>query len=788
MGDYVRVLKSVKYLFIAGTVLLLVLTMSLSYFLNISGLKKNYDDSVNSKYSVLGENSILIIEYAIQYGKSLQRYSGIENLLGEILKKDDLIESVIIFDNSGQVLSEVSKSESVKGNLENETRKAFFSEENKGVLQRIEKSPQQHLLMPIFKGEVIVGGLEIVLNDQGLYENVRDFTKVNQRTTIWITFGASLLLLVILRGVKVFEVGKDRRKTLLFILMGVMLLTQTVYTFSNLTQLRGVYKEIAFSNAKSVTLVVEESVGKLINNGLTWDEFEGIDQWLAAIVHRVPDIEQITLFNDKGALKYQNQSLAGKKNPNYMMRSNLKLQDQTFGDVQVLVSKDYIDRKLIDVLLDSISIVIASILFYIELSFLMIYLLNKSLKNKDESEIVEEESAVLIRNLAFLFIFATDLSLSFIPIMSQNFALEGSGVLSESIAMALPIQMEMLGTSIMALVTGFIIDKNGWKPSFLMGVLVVAIGSLMCAFSPNLWIFMLARGLVGVGYGLSWTSLAGYIGKFKSEKARRSGFADLIAGIYAGSNCGVVLGAMLSERFNYRIVFILAVVLVMISGLIGLKFVKNVVEETGVEMPHYPYSRFFKDTSVWKFILLISLPGMAMIMFLNYFVPLYSKTLDISPSNLGRLFLLYGVSMIYVGPFLIRELGKRLNSRQMLILGGLIVGVSLLVFSQNISIPVLILVIILISIADSFAITSKTAYFTELDASVKLGRGKAIGILGTARKFGMMIGTNIFGLALVFSAKETLGLISIIYIILVLTFTLLTWNKSKKGGSAHHYD
>ncbi len=189
---------------------------------------------------------------------------------------------------------------------------------------------------------------------------------------------------------------------------------------------------------------------------------------------------------------------------------------------------------------------------------------------------------------------------------------------------------------------------------------------------------------------------------------------------------------------------------------------------------HFSFKQFIKDPDVIKFFILISLPGMAILMFLNFFVPLYSKSINMTQSNLGRLFLIYGLSIIYLGPYLTDTLGKRMSSKQMLVSAAAIVGGAVILFALTGNIFTLILTIVLFSVADSYGITSKSAYYMELKASQKLGRGKAVGILSTVRKFGMMLGPNIFGLAFIYSISTVLFSVGATYVVLIIIFMLLS--------------
>ncbi|MBR1627892.1 MAG: hypothetical protein IJ679_01325 [Lachnospiraceae bacterium] len=43
-------------------------------------------------------------------------------------------------------------------------------------------------------------------------------------------------------------------------------------------------------------------------------------------------------------------------------------------------------------------------------------------------------------------------------------------------------------------------EKRGWKLPFMAGLVMVALGTFLSAFSPNLLVFVLARAVVGLGY------------------------------------------------------------------------------------------------------------------------------------------------------------------------------------------------------------------------------------------------------------------------------------------------
>ncbi len=490
------------------------------------------------------------MEYSIKYGKPLKNYFGMNELLENILEKQDEIVSVSVFDHTGATLYIVGKEDYEGTNIEDVDRLVLFENNDAKESKSIEVNNQYHIFIPILnKEQATEGGLEITLDNEKLNIGVEIFIGSNQKSAIGITILGCILMIGLIQIQKVLDTEDINRKKLLWILIIVLLVTQGLYTAYNMMSLNQVYKDISVKNAESIKGIVKENTDRLSEAGLGWTEFQGIELWLSSMTGSLPDVSDIILSSSSQDESYRaNMEAVIEENQQYIVVDQLGDETQ-IGQIQVIISKENIRKKLMNAFLDSLSVLITSILIYVEISLLMVYALNRKLhKNLEKTTEIDESG--MIRALAFLFIFGTDLSLSFIPIMSKEIYLSGTSSLSENIAVGLPLQAEMLATSIMALMTGIFIDKKGWKPPFMGGIIVVAIGSFLCSMASNLTLFALARGLVGIGYGLSWTSMTGYIGHFKSDKKRRRGFADLIAGIYAGSNCGVVIGAMLAERIS----------------------------------------------------------------------------------------------------------------------------------------------------------------------------------------------------------------------------------------------
>lgn len=107
-------------------------------------------------------------------------------------------------------------------------------------------------------------------------------------------------------------------------------------------------------------------------------------------------------------------------------------------------------------------------------------------------------------------------------------------------------------------------DRLGHKRVFLWGVVAFMLASLLAAFSPNFWVFMLARVVQGAGAGAVYPNAqAEGIREFPPE---RRGMALGIFGAVFGlaSVLGPTLGGVLGQFFGWPAVFLVNVPIVLV--------------------------------------------------------------------------------------------------------------------------------------------------------------------------------------------------------------------------------
>ena len=422
------------------------------------------------------------------------------------------------------------------------------------------------------------------------------------------------------------------------------------------------------------------------------------------------------------------------------------------GTAVIYISKDDIFRNWVSLIIKGITILFITVLVMVECLLLYLHLL---VKRRSSRQYKSRYELGFVRPAMFLFLFAIDLSMSFVPLHMQTFDTELFG-LSSDIVLGLPISSEFLCVGIFILIAGVWIDRRGWHEPYFVGLCVVGIGSLCSWVATDALMFILSRALVGVGYGLSLMSAQGLVVSFGGIGGRARGFASLFAGLYSGSICGAAAGAFLAERFGYEKVFFLGAVIVLVLILFSWKFMRSLIERSGPDSEAQakqkksiklgPLLKFIGNPVLIALSVLSSLPAsIAIAGFLHFFTPVYLDQIGARESTIGQVLILYGICLIYFGPLIGRLIDRSENKKYYMLTGGLLGGLAFATFSTDFGLASMILCVFLLGLSSSFVLSSQSTMVLELKESRVLGEGTALGIFRSISRIGQVVGPLIFG-------------------------------------------
>lgn len=786
----------VQRFLLAGSLALVVVVLLFSAFLNISAFRNNYASSLVGSYSVVGGEARRQIEYALRYGKSLDNFANIETILRQIPAIVPGVVAVNVALPDGRILYDLDGAVPER-HLPNALRlKADFRNEAvSSALKWMRYEGRYHAFLPIReRGGAWVGTLDLSIDASGVDRLTADYVHTSAGAMLMIALAAVVLMLGLLARVRVVDpAGEILQRRFAMLVVVVLSLAQLAYAAVNISLFRQAYPAIVADNARLSGEVIARTVDGVLKKGIDLDDMSGVDEWLRRVLASTPQIERIDLRSAGGAVLYSTHKAAtATPQAGIEVAPPGTAHGQT-PYVVLVPSATHLADKIGELALDAATMLVTSFFFMGEIIVFLVVLLKKRaalerLRLASEIASLRQASGVdeFVRPLAFLLLLAGSLSLSFVPVMMSELYQPLFG-LSRLVVIGLPISAEMFGAFVSSLLIGHVIDVRGWRPAFLGGLVLFGAGTVLSGLSTSAIEFIAARGLVGLGYGAAWMGMRGLVAAAATESTRTRGFTVLNAGIYAGLNCGAVLGAMLAERIGFAQVFLMATVLTGVTAAFALLMLHNVRMESTEQPVHIAHRarNFFTDPGVLALLLFVTIPAAAASMFLNYYFPLFAHSLGVAQGDVGRAFLAYGVCIIYIGPFMVLRLRRHMDARAMMAMAG-VIGVSgLTVFAAQPGFSTAVVAVVLLGIAESLGLVSQNSYFVGLPAALALGRGKALSVFSGIKKIGQMLGPGAFGLATTLGVTPGLAIIAGAYLASTAAFVVVNLQTGRDRTAKH---
>ncbi|MFO7819474.1 MAG: MFS transporter [Halanaerobacter sp.] len=777
--------KKLQITFVLTTMLLVLIVLSFSTFLNVNSFEQNYAESLTSTYKVIGGQGVRKIEYAVEYGKELDKFYGIKEILTEIKDDSKHIEQARIVLPDGEIsynlagrVNNKELSSALKGQIN-------FAESDKEYKTILEEG-KYHLLIPIRdETNQYLGSLELIFPKRVIEAQTRVYLEqIIKFSLILALIVLVALLFAVWRMNPLDDDGALRKKFIILMILVILGATQLAYGFVNYKIFKRAYIDITRENASAAVQTIKDDVNSVLEKGVIYDELYQFKDWLTDIVDEVPEIDQIYLTDTKDRVMVTTSPVEEKNILDSDYTNSSLLPTDLSGArrvVNVGISQDYINQKLKNIVLDMLTVLIVSFVFTVELTLFTVIFLKEQLEKNREGESAGTKlmDINLNRTLTFLFFTASTMPLSFIPLV-MNDLYQPLGGLSKDVILGLPISAEMLFAGLSMTLAGHLIDKKGWKPVFIPNLVIFIAGTVLAGFAWNSLVFVAARSLVGLGYGACLVAMMNLaVVSTNSEEEKSRSLSAHNSGIFAGANCGVVVGGMIADRIGFYRVFWLAAGVSLLAGFFALYFLPNIKESSAEgavpaeDAVQGSSKDFFSNLNVITYFLLLLVPATVANMFLKYFFPLFAENLGVSSSNIGRAFLINGIMIAYIGPLVTKYVADKLSTKRATILSSAIIIIGFAVFFIKGSLLTAFLVVLLLGLANGFGLVVRNNYLLKLNAAQRLGRGKALSYYNMARKVGQVIGPVVFGTALALGTELGVGVIALTLLITLIIFALV---------------
>ncbi|MGM0643805.1 MAG: MFS transporter [Thermodesulfobacteriota bacterium] len=359
-----------------------------------------------------------------------------------------------------------------------------------------------------------------------------------------------------------------------------------------------------------------------------------------------------------------------------------------------------------------------------------------------------------IRPLVFLFVMADGFCISFLPMYIDTLYHPVAGIPRE-VVLAMPISLFMLTLAVGMPVSGSLTDRRGWYGPMLAGIVLNAIGHFFTGLSANLFQLILFRCITAAGFAMVFMSCQQFIVSNTTVKKRAMGMSSFLAAFFSGDICGTVIGGMLVERIGYSGIFFLSGVFslftLVVTFMIFHKFREKKEQGNGVSGLQTSFSLkklfwIFQDRKFCAVLFFQAIPAkMVLVGILFYFVPLYLQNINVLQSNIGRIIICYGLSLVFLGPLFNRFLGKEQHRKYNIFAGGIITSAALLSFQISPSSIMVLGIVFFIGVAHMVSMSSQAALISETRIVKKLGPGTGMGIFRFWERVGNIAGPMVVG-------------------------------------------
>lgn len=122
---------------------------------------------------------------------------------------------------------------------------------------------------------------------------------------------------------------------------------------------------------------------------------------------------------------------------------------------------------------------------------------------------------------------------------------------------------------------GRIADIIGRKKVFNWGLIIFAVSSFFCAFSPNISILITLRIFQGMGGALITASIMAIITSVFPREIRGKAIGIVVAAVYVGLTLGPFLGGILIKTYGWESVFLFTIPFAILSLILSLIFLKE---------------------------------------------------------------------------------------------------------------------------------------------------------------------------------------------------------------------
>jgi YNFM family putative membrane transporter len=256
-----------------------------------------------------------------------------------------------------------------------------------------------------------------------------------------------------------------------------------------------------------------------------------------------------------------------------------------------------------------------------------------------------------------------------LPIIEREFGIDAK-------AASATVSVVILGVALANLPFGMIVDRFPIRPIILIGGSIVAAGSIVCALTDRMWLFIGMRFIQGLFIPSLTTCIAAYLAQTLPAARLNVVMGSYVSATVAGGLGGRLLGGWIHPPLHWRYAFVTSSLLVLVSTIASVIWL--------------PRENHRKETSLEQagFMDLVVMPGVSRMLIVGFgaffvfssifnYLPFYLSKPPFSARTevITLLYLAYLVGII-IGP-LSGRISNRIGSGATMVSGAVMFGIAL---------------------------------------------------------------------------------------------------------------
>lgn len=301
--------------------------------------------------------------------------------------------------------------------------------------------------------------------------------------------------------------------------------------------------------------------------------------------------------------------------------------------------------------------------------------------------------------------------------------------------------------AVMQLIYGPLIDTKGRKSVLIPSLIISTIGSIGCAFSPNIYLFLFFRAVQAIGIAAIPVVAATIIGDLFEGKERGEAMSLYQMLLALAPAIGPLIGGYLGSINGHLSVFLflstIGIILLIINISLLPETKPNVIEKPKAKKNYW---LILKNKTGFSITLIGFIQFCIYFCFLVFLPSILTNIFHLSAIEIGLMFVPMSLSLM-LGSYCYKFLQKHFTTKQALFITSFfnIICVTLFSFTYSINIPSVIIVTSLYGFSMGLSMPTHTTLLTE---EFVQERATAIGMYNFIRYLGMGTGPIVGGFLL----------------------------------------